>query len=609
MSSQPKNFFRELAGVPVLYDRLKPTHYGITGIPYKFHCTPDAQAVLETFVRELVELSVPSFGSIRQILSAGAWVNKPGQHGAGKAFDLDAVHWERIRLVALQQPTQKPLYLAVQALCHKHFGVVLGYDYNAAHRDHFHIDISRDVRFRPTSSVTTFLQQVMNTFFGQTLEVDGEYAQATEKAFQATLALLKIPDVDSVPDWRRFLDAVSAQGVQRAAAGLDAETVAGLVVESGSVDPDPPLGTADLDADPSLAASAEIQDFAAANLLSTRPDTGLIDLGYKPCPSWTISARTAGGKERWFLTYPGGADYYLGYRFSFGDRYVGLARSGSAATSQIPFDHKAFRELFGDWASFLNPTARCESEAQFLVLNAWDAAAMTAGFFQMAAHTGEHLAALFRELIDALPDEADRFFPEIKLGKHIGHGEPMQLFAVNGTDRLDLDKAAAPADGLPYSAYYRGRFMRFFNPHRGRLDEEEVAAAARWIAWMVTSPKAREVCVRNAVAAAKKAVKRVHTYVRQEGHPDYPNGLDGVSIDLVAAAMDVKHHGRRNRELGQSPDESIFAALTASDPLAAFAKIDTEWREERSRRNVAEIKAMAHWFQGKRYDASSDSFH
>ena len=122
---------------------------------------------------------------------------------------------------------------------------------------------------------------------------------------------------------------------------------------------------------------------------------------------------------------------------------------------------------------------------------------------------------------------------------------------MNGTDSLDLDKAVAPLDGLHSESYYRGRFMGFFNPHRSRLDREEVAAAARWTAWMVTSPKAREVCVSNAVNGAKKAVRRIHTYVSQQHHPKYPNGLDGIAMDLVAAAMDVKHHGRRNRDLGQ----------------------------------------------------------
>ena len=123
--------------------------------------------------------------------------------------------------------------------------------------------------------------------------------------------------------------------------------------------------------------------------------------------------------------------------------------------------------MFGEWASFIHPTARCESEGQFLVVNSWDAAAMTLGFFQMAAHTGEHLADLFRDLIDVLPDEADKFFPELKLGKQIGQGKPLQLFAVNGTDSLDLDKAVAPLDGLHSEFYYRGRFIQWVSTPTG----------------------------------------------------------------------------------------------------------------------------------------------
>lgn len=80
-------------------------------------------------------------------------------------------------------------------------------------------------------------------------------------------------------------------------------------------------------------------------------------------------------------------------------------------------------------------------------------------------------------------------------------------------------------------------------------------------------------------------------------------------MDMVAAAMDVKHHGRRNRDLGQSNDQSILSALTASDPMAAFAKIDTGWREDRSKRSVKEIKAMKPWFSGKTYDAATEMFH
>lgn len=604
MAPQPANFFQNLAGVPALYDRLKPEHYGKIGITYKFHCAVELQAALEALFQDLFARTVPHFGPAHRVLSAGTWVNKPGQHGHGKAFDLDAIHWEKIQFIALRQPTQKPLYLAVQALCHKHLGVVLGYDYNPDHRDHLHIDISRPAQFRETNSVTGFLQQALNTLFGQTLVVDGEYGDGTERALGDTLSTLGIANVHTVDNWVRFLDAVSDRAIATVAASLEAErgSVSALRVQTETAP------VADVDADPSLPGIDE-DTVEAPNILAARSDTGRIDLGYKPFPGWAISSRPVGNKEQWFVDFDDVGQLYLGYKFAFENRYEGLARTGSSSAAHIPYDHEAYRPLFGDWASFLQATGRCESEGQFLVVNSWDAAAMTFGFFQMAAHTGSHLADLFRELIDALPDEADRFFPELKLGKQIGQGDTTQLFAVNGADYLDLDKPVRPTDGLPAEPYYRGHFMGFFNPDRGRLDREETAAAARWLAWMVTSPKAREVCVRNAVIGAKKAVKRVHAYVGQQHHPNYRNGLDGVAMELVAAAMDVKHHGRRNRDRGQSNDQSIFDALTASDPMAAFAKIDTGWREDRSKRSVREIRAMRPWFSGKVYDAANETFH
>ena len=43
--------------------------------------------------------------------------------------------------------------------------------------------------------------------------------------------------------------------------------------------------------------------------------------------------------------------------------------------------------------------------------------------------------------------------------------------------------------------------------------------------------------------------------------------------------------------------------------MAVFGKIDTDWREDRSKRSVKEINAMKSWFEGKTYDAASESFH
>jgi len=607
MGVRPSNFFKALSGVPVLYDRLKPEHYGKEGVSYQFHCTDPMEATLEAFVGDLFERTRESFGAPQKILSAGAWVDKPGQHGLGKAFDLDAIHWERVRFVALEQPTSKPLYLVVQAIANKHFGVTLGYDYNPAHHDHLHLDIGRSVGFRVVSSVTQFLQQALNTFYGHTLHVDGEFGDSTETALNATLAALGIPDLTSVQDWAKFLDAICKQGIARVVATLGAvpgERISAVTAIDGA---EVWAAMAHLDADPMLPMRFEAA-IASPGVLATRPHTGRIDLGYKPFPNWTISSKTVSGKEQWFVDFDRMRQVYLGYKFRFEQRYEGLARTGSAAAAQVPYEHQSYRSQFGDWASLIYPTGRCESEAQFLVVNSWDAAAMTFGFFQMAAHTGEHLASLFRELLGDLPDEAEKFFPELKLGHQIGEGESTHIFAVNGADRLDLDIASTPTDGLHAERYYRGRFMAFFNPDRGHLDPEELAAAARWIAWMTTSAKARDICVRNAVNGAKRTVKRVHAYLVAQHHAKYPDGLHGVAMDLVAAAMDVKHHGRNNRDLGQTTDQSIFSALVAVDPLANFAKIDTDWREDRSRRSVKEIREMQPWFIGKTYDVATESF-
>lgn len=607
MAPRPSNSFRQLAGVEVLYDRLD-SHYGVTGIPYDFHCTEATESALDAMFADLFERTVPHFGAAQRILSAGAWVEKPGQHGLGKAFDLDAIHWERLRFIALEQPIQTHIYLAVQAICHKHFGVVLSYDFNADHHDHLHVDSSQSVAFRPVRSTTTFVQRVARHMFGHAVHVDGEYGKLTEAALKDVLARLGIADIGTQARWKAFLHVVSDLAISRVTARLQADSPGAMPAAALT---GPVTETVDdLADDMSDPASPTAEDTQAlsASLLSLRPQTGMIDLAYKPYPDWRISSRTVNGREQWYADFAGLRDVYLGYLFTYSAAFKGLARTGSTAANALVYDHQLYRPQFGEWATFLVPTGRCESEGSFLVVNAWDIAAMTLGFFQMAAHTGEHLAELFVDLIRTLPAEAQRFFPEIRLGSQIGAPKPNKLYAVNGSHWLDLDAEVAPADGLGGAAYYRGNFMTLLNPHRGRLDAEEVAVAARWIAWMTTSSRARDVCVTNAVKLARRAVESVHAAVLSAGHPAYPRGLDGVAMALVAAAMDVKHHGRRNRDIGESVNQSILGALTANDPMAAFAKIDTDWREKRSIRSVQEIAAMRPWFDRKVYRAASEGF-
>lgn len=208
MPPRPSHFFEALAGVPVHYDRPPVADYGSRGKPRRFHCLPALSRRLDALFTELFGRAPTRFGPAEVILTAGAYVNRPGQHGLGKAFDLDGIHWEQRRFLALEQPRDTLLYLAVQSICHKHFGVVLGYNYNAAHQDHLHIDISRDVRFRPTKSVTFFLQEALNALFDQALEIDGEYGDNTEAALRAVLTRLDIGSIRQPGNWIALLDRI-----------------------------------------------------------------------------------------------------------------------------------------------------------------------------------------------------------------------------------------------------------------------------------------------------------------------------------------------------------------------------------------------------------------
>ena len=90
--SRPDHRFEKLAGVPVHYDRLAaPFGYGTRGKPHTFYCAGTFEAALERCLQELWELC--PLGRPEVITSAGAWVEKPGYHGQGRAFDLDGLFW------------------------------------------------------------------------------------------------------------------------------------------------------------------------------------------------------------------------------------------------------------------------------------------------------------------------------------------------------------------------------------------------------------------------------------------------------------------------------------------------------------------------------------
>jgi hypothetical protein len=88
---QPAHFFKTLGGgVPVHYDRLpSPHHYGSRGKARKFHCKTDFEPLLDAAFRDVWLYT--GLGKAEVITSAGAYVDKPGQHGQGRALDIDGI--------------------------------------------------------------------------------------------------------------------------------------------------------------------------------------------------------------------------------------------------------------------------------------------------------------------------------------------------------------------------------------------------------------------------------------------------------------------------------------------------------------------------------------
>lgn len=164
--------FTELAGVPVHYDRMKPPfQYGTRGKPLTFRADEGFLKKLEACFGDIWR----ELGKAEVITTAGAYVNKPhSMHNRGRAFDLDGIFWSDKKLVTAGFYDDPKLYLTVEAVLRKHFGTVLGYFYNPAHRDHFHFDDGSKIGFSISSrSRMLFVQAFLKFSLGKAVALDG----------------------------------------------------------------------------------------------------------------------------------------------------------------------------------------------------------------------------------------------------------------------------------------------------------------------------------------------------------------------------------------------------------------------------------------------------
>ena len=216
--------FNTLDGTPVHYWRWTDGTAGSRSEQRTFASTHQFHARLVTWLRDLRALAETHGGlrGMQRIVSAGAYVNKPGQHGLGQAFDLDEVRWangtispyrrdhaSRDRIVVRR-------YIALDAVCRRHFRWVLDAGYNAAHGDHLHLDFGGGAPRCDTASPsdTAFVQLACNAHMGAGLRVDRVWGRKTQTAFDESLRRLALEGDPrrSATQWRTWLGRTAACG-------------------------------------------------------------------------------------------------------------------------------------------------------------------------------------------------------------------------------------------------------------------------------------------------------------------------------------------------------------------------------------------------------------
>lgn len=210
--------FQKIDGTPVYYWR---SNRGNT-TARNWQATDAFYNALVAWVRDLRSLS-SSYGSISYIVSAGFYVDKAGQHGAGTAMDLDHVRWSNGNVTSpLDQhhasgtAALRKRYLATEAVCRRRFRYVLDGWYNADHRDHIHSDFGgMPVRvLKDSEADTKFVQGTCNNFRASGLAIDGIWGPNTQSAFNGLKSALGVTGDPhtSTSVWQGMLSKIATKG-------------------------------------------------------------------------------------------------------------------------------------------------------------------------------------------------------------------------------------------------------------------------------------------------------------------------------------------------------------------------------------------------------------
>jgi hypothetical protein len=238
----------------------------------------------------------------------------------------------------------------------------------------------------------------------------------------------------------------------------------------------------------------------------------------------------------------------------------------------------------GHWAYLLDVTGYCESTNRFNLVNSYDRAQFTYGFYQLAAHTPrDNLILFFRAAL--MDEDFQKLFPDLELRA----GKVMHIAADGNAS--DLEEQVYDAK---LKSFQLKRFMDYLNPERTKVDEAEVLNAAKLVWWANESAE----CARVQVAVGNEILRRKFSERYVEWYE-----LDGELDTVCAIIADIHHQGRGTKE-------QVLDALSSDDvedTLLRIGKKDHAQRIAELRRRI--LKWTAAGIMGdRRYRAELNEF-
>lgn len=284
--------------------------------------------------------------------------------------------------------------------------------------------------------------------------------------------------------------------------------------------------------------------------------------------------------RQWFARAGGGAEFYVGRETSNGD-YIGLFQRASEYYGPT-FRAEDHEDRIDHWANLLELTGWGESENHFNVINTYDSAKFTFGFYQMAAHTpNDNLILFFHRLAD-LPAFSD-YFPELTI-----HAGRLHRIDEDG-GMTDLEQVMATG---PNGRKQLQLFMNYLNALRREHDMQEVLQSARMIHWSNTSPQMRQAQVDFANETHQRKMLKYHGWY----------DLDGVGDIICGLIADIHHQGRASKT-------RVREALAAPDPVESLITINANYtgRIAALRHKLAEMQGRGR-LDAKVYNAALNEF-